>query len=158
MNGVIEDEIWQYIGIVLYFDFEEFYSVCEFYYDIINVFYGKQQYLFNLLWEMLVYNFQFCEVELIFVNGVNGYGKMEVVGYMVFEVMRQGVKICVVLFELKFGILFKCLIWQFICCKMLLVLEIELVFKFYDDWLWLFGLIGIVKVECLIEIFIYVRW
>ncbi|ENG5254892.1 replication protein P, partial [Shigella flexneri] len=75
MNGVTEDEIWQYIGTASYFDPEELYSAREFYQDTINAFYGKQQYLFNPPWESLADKFQFREAELTLVNGVNGHGK-----------------------------------------------------------------------------------
>lgn len=79
MNGVTEDEIWQYIGTASYFDPEELYSAREFYQDTINAFYGKQQYLFNPPWESLADKFQFREAELTLVNGVNGHGKTEVI-------------------------------------------------------------------------------
>lgn len=142
MNGVTEDEIWQYIGTASYFDPEELYSAREFYQDTINAFYGKQQYLFNPPWETLAYNFQFREAELTLVNGVNGHGKTEVVGHMALEAMRQGVKTCVASLELKPGVLLKRLTRQSTCCKTPPVLEIESAFKFYDDRLWLFGLTG----------------
>ncbi|AXD42559.1 bifunctional DNA primase/helicase [Salmonella enterica] len=157
MNGVTEDEIWQYIGTASYFDPEELYSAREFYQDTVNAFYGKQQYLFNPPWETLAYNFQFREAELTLVNGVNGHGKTEVVGHMALEAMRQGVKTCVASLELKPGILLKRLTRQSTCCKMPPVLEIESAFKFYDDRLWLFGLTGTAKAERLIEIFTYAR-
>ncbi|EPT7034281.1 toprim domain-containing protein [Cronobacter malonaticus] len=81
----------------------------------------------------------------------------EVVGHMVLEAMRQGVKACVASLELKPGILLKRLTRQATCCKMPPVLEIESAFKFYDDRLWLFGLTGTAKAERLLEIFHYAR-
>ncbi|MFC3189767.1 toprim domain-containing protein [Pseudocitrobacter faecalis] len=155
--GMTEDEIWQHIGTASYFDPEELYSAREFYQDTVNAFYGQQQYLFNPPWESLAYNFQFREAELTLVNGVNGHGKTEVVGHMVLEAMRQGVKACVASLELKPGVLLKRLTRQATCCKMPPVLEIESAFKFYDDQLWLFGLTGTAKAERLIEIFTYAR-
>lgn len=157
MNGVTEDEIWQYIGTASYFDPEELYSAREFYQDTINAFYGKQQYLFNPPWESLADKFQFREAELTLVNGVNGHGKTEVVGHMALEAMRQGVKTCIASLELKPGILLKRLTRQATCCKMPPVLEIDSAFKFYDERLWVFGLTGTAKADRLIEIFDYAR-
>lgn len=157
MNGVTEDEIWQYIGTASYFDPEELYSAREFYQDTINAFYGKQQYLFNPPWESLADKFQFREAELTLVNGVNGHGKTEVVGHMALEAMRQGVKTCIASLELKPGILLKRLTRQATCCKLPPVLEIDSAFKFYDEKLWVFGLTGTAKADRLIEIFDYAR-
>lgn len=157
MDGVPEDDIWNCLAQASYFDPEELYSAREFYQDTINAFYGRQQFLFQSPWESLNHNFQFREAELSLVNGVNGHGKTEVVGHMVLEAMRQGVKACVASLELKPGILLKRLTRQATCCKMPPVLEIESAFKFYDDRLWLFGLTGTAKAERLLEIFHYAR-
>lgn len=157
MDGVPEDDIWNCLAQASYFDPEELYSAREFYQDTVNAFYGRQQFLFQSPWEALNHNFQFREAELTLVNGVNGHGKTEVVGHMVLEAMRQGVKACVASLELKPGILLKRLTRQATCCKMPPVLEIESAFKFYDDRLWLFGLTGTAKAERLLEIFHYAR-
>lgn len=157
MDGVPEDDIWNCLAQAAYFDPEELYSAREFYQDTVNAFYGRQQFLFQSPWEALNHNFQFREAELTLVNGVNGHGKTEVVGHMVLEAMRQGVKACVASLELKPGILLKRLTRQATCCKMPPVLEIESAFKFYDDRLWLFGLTGTAKAERLLEIFHYAR-
>lgn len=157
MDGVPEDDIWNCLAQASYFDPEELYSAREFYQDTINAFYGRQQFLFQSPWESLNHNFQFREAELSLVNGVNGHGKTEVVGHMVLEAMRQGIRACVASLELKPGILLKRLTRQATCCKLPPELEIDSAFKFYDDRLWLFGLTGTAKAERLLEIFNYAR-
>lgn len=157
MAGVSEDEIWQCLASATYFDPDELYSAREFYQDTIDAFYGDQQCLFQSPWESLNHNFQFREAELTLVNGVNGHGKTEVVGHVVLEAMRQGVKACVASLELKPGVLLKRLTRQATCCKLPPVIEIDAAFQFYDDRLWLFGLTGTAKTERLLEIFTYAR-
>ncbi len=157
MAGVPEDDIWNCLAQATYFDPEELYSAREFYQDTINAFYGREQSLFQSPWGALNHNFQFREAELTLVNGVNGHGKTEVVGHIVVEALRQGVKACVASLELKPGILLKRLTRQATCCKMPPVLEIEAAFNFYDDRLWLFGLTGTAKADRLLEIFHYAR-
>ena len=157
MAGVPEDDIWNCLAQASYFDPEELYSAREFYQDTINAFYGREQSLFQSPWGALNHNFQFREAELTLVNGVNGHGKTEVVGHIVVEALRQGVKACVASLELKPGILLKRLTRQATCCKMPPLLEIEAAFNFYDDRLWLFGLTGTAKAERLLEIFHYAR-
>ncbi|WAH52581.1 toprim domain-containing protein [Pseudescherichia vulneris] len=157
MAGVPEDDIWNCLAQASYFDPEELYSAREFYQDTINAFYGREQSLFQSPWGALNHNFQFREAELTLVNGVNGHGKTEVVGHIVVEALRQGVKACVASLELKPGILLKRLTRQATCCKMPPVLEIEAAFNFYDDRLWLFGLTGTAKADRLLEIFHYAR-
>lgn len=157
MAGVPEDDIWNCLAQAAYFDPEELYSAREFYQDTINAFYGREQSLFQSPWGALNHNFQFREAELTLVNGVNGHGKTEVVGHIVVEALRQGVKACVASLELKPGILLKRLTRQATCCKMPPVLEIEAAFNFYDDRLWLFGLTGTAKADRLLEIFHYAR-
>ncbi len=157
MAGVPEDDIWNCLAQASYFDPEELYSAREFYQDTINAFYGREQSLFQSPWEALNHNFQFREAELTLVNGVNGHGKTEVVGHIVVEALRQGVKACVASLELKPGILLKRLTRQATCCKMPPLLEIEAAFNFYDDRLWLFGLTGTAKADRLLEIFHYAR-
>lgn len=157
MAGVPEDDIWNCLAQATYFDPEELYSAREFYQDTINAFYGREQSLFQSPWGALNHNFQFREAELTLVNGVNGHGKTEVVGHIVVEALRQGVKACVASLELKPGILLKRLTRQATCCKMPPLLEIEAAFNFYDDRLWLFGLTGTAKADRLLEIFHYAR-
>jgi len=157
LNGLSEDDIWQCLGSASFFDPDELYSAREFYQDTIDAFYGDQQCLFQSPWSSLNSNFQFREAELSLVNGVNGHGKTEVVGHMVLEAMRQGVRACVASLELKPGVLLKRLTRQATCCKLPPVLEIDSAFQFYDDRLWLFGLTGTAKTDRLLEIFNYAR-
>jgi twinkle protein len=153
--GMTADEVIDVLERAAYFDPEELYSAREFYQDTINAFYGKEQCMFRSPWETLNHNFAFREAELTIVNGVNGHGKTEVVGHMVLEAMRQGVRSCVASLELKPGILLKRLTRQSTCLQLPSELEIQSAFKFYDDRLWLFGLTGTAKADRLLEIFEY---
>lgn len=153
--GMTADEVIDVLERAAYFDPEELYSAREFYQDTINAFYGKEQCMFRSPWETLNHNFAFREAELTIVNGVNGHGKTEVVGHMVLEAMRQGVRSCVASLELKPGILLKRMTRQATCVKLPPQMEIESAFKFYDDRLWLFGLTGTAKADRLLEIFEY---
>ncbi|UBB12380.1 MULTISPECIES: toprim domain-containing protein [Pantoea] len=153
--GMTSDQVIDVLERAAYFDPEELYSAREFYQDTINAFYGKEQCMFRSPWEMLNHNFAFRDAELTIVNGVNGHGKTEVVGHMVLEAMRQGVRACVASLELKPGGLLKRLTRQATCLKLPPALEIEAAFNFYDDRLWLFGLTGTAKADRLLEIFEY---
>ncbi|WP_130834314.1 toprim domain-containing protein [[Erwinia] mediterraneensis] len=153
--GMTADEVIDVLERAAYFDPEELYSAREFYQDTINAFYGKEQCLFRSPWETLNHNFAFREAELTIVNGVNGHGKTEVVGHMVLEAMRQGVRSCVASLELKPGALLKRLTRQATCLKLPPQMEIDSAFNFYDDRLWLFGLTGTAKADRLLEIFEY---
>ncbi|WP_193115025.1 toprim domain-containing protein [Escherichia coli] len=154
-DGISEDEIWNCIGSAEYFDPEELYSAREFYQDTVNAFYGKEQYLFTSPWAKLNYNFKFRNSELTILSGYNGSGKTEIVGHMVLEAIRQGVKTCVASLEIKPGILLKRLTRQATCCKTPPIIEIDSAFNLYDDMLWIFGLTGTAKAERLLEIFEY---
>ena len=153
--GMTSDQVIDVLERAAYFDPEELYSAREFYQDTINAFYGKEQCMFQSPWKTLNANFAFRDAELTIVNGVNGHGKTEVVGHMVLEAMRHGVRTCVASLELKPGALLKRLTRQSTCLKLPPELEIESAFKFYDDRLWLFGLTGTAKAERLLEIFEY---
>lgn len=155
--GISSDEIIGLLEKAEYFDPEELYSAREFYQETVKAFYGKEQSMFYSPWEPLNHNFAFRESELTLVNGVNGHGKTEVVGHMVLQAMRQGVRTCVASLELKPAILLKRLTRQATCAKLPPEIEIESAFKFYDDRLWLFGLTGTAKADRLIEIFQYAR-
>ncbi|WP_338510123.1 toprim domain-containing protein [Erwinia aphidicola] len=153
--GMTSEEVIDVLERAAYFDPEELFSAREFYQDTINAFYGKEQCLFKSPWEILNHNFVFRESELTIVNGVNGHGKTEVVGHMVLEAMRHGVRTCVASLELKPGALLKRLTRQSTCLKLPSEMEIGSAFNFYDDRLWLFGLTGTAKSDRLLEIFEY---
>lgn len=153
--GMTSEEVIDVLERAAYFDPEELFSAREFYQDTINAFYGKEQCLFKSPWEILNHNFVFRESELTIVNGVNGHGKTEVVGHMVLEAMRHGVRTCVASLELKPGALLKRLTRQSTCLKLPSEMEIGSAFNFYDDRLWLFGLTGTAKADRLLEIFEY---
>lgn len=157
MAGMDSDQVVEILSRAEYFDPEELYSAREFYQDTINAFYGQEQYLFTAPWSGLSRNFAFRESELTLVNGVNGHGKTEIVGHMMLEAMKQGVRTCVASLELKPAQILKRLTRQATCAKMPPKGEIEAAFNFYDDRLWLFGLTGTAKAERLLEIFEYAR-
>lgn len=156
-SGMTAEQVLDVLERAEMFDPEELYSAREFYNDTVNAFYGQEQYLFTTPWQTLNRNFMFRESELTLVNGVNGHGKTEVVGHMMLEAMKQGVRTCVASLELKPGRLLKRLTRQATCAKLPPLIEIESAFNFYDDRLWLFGLTGTAKAERLIEIFEYAR-
>ncbi|QBY43221.1 toprim domain-containing protein [Arsenophonus nasoniae] len=153
--GMTQQETVHYLETAAYFDPEELCTARDFYQSTLDAFYGKEEYLFKTPWESLNRHFSYRESELTLLNGVNGHGKSEILGHVLCEAMRQGMRACVASFELKPATFLKRLTRQATCAKLPSQLEIESAFKFYDDRLWLFGLTGTAKSSRLLEIFRY---
>jgi len=155
LAGVSEDDMWTALEKARFLDPEELASASSFMEETIDSFYKQEAGLFQSPWTNLNHNFQFRDSELSLFNGVNGHGKSQVVGHLMLEAMRQGVRACAASLELKPAILLKRLVRQASCLKLPPLNEIESCFSFFDEKLWLFNLTGTAKADKILEIFSY---
>ncbi|CVA06743.1 toprim domain-containing protein [Serratia marcescens] len=155
--GMTQDEVFRCLETAAYFDPDELCSASEFLQDTIDTFERRDEGMFISPWTRLNGNFKFRESEFSIINGINNHGKTEMAGHIAVCAMDQGIRTCIASLELKPGKLLARLVRQVICNKRPQRGEIQHVFEWFDDKLWIFNLTGTAKADRLLEIFAYAR-
>lgn len=127
--------------------------------QVIEEFYPKENTVlgYNPPWQYAKGKILFRPDELCVWTGINGHGKSQLLGNVIISLMSQGARICIASLEIKPQKLLMRLTRQAAGLREPTIAYIKAIHDWYSDKLWLFDLVGVAKVERLLEVFLYAR-
>ncbi|MEA5113996.1 MAG: toprim domain-containing protein [Geobacteraceae bacterium] len=110
---------------------------------------------FDFPWTMRGQTVRVLRGEVSVWTGINGHGKSLILNHVALAAMAQGERVCIASFEMHPRKTIFRMIRQAIGKEIPSRHEIDTALSWFDDKLWIFDLLGTVKVERMLEVFKY---
>lgn len=158
-KGVPASEIQKCFDEATTFDPVELKPANFFINQVIEEFYPKENAFIGYYspWQYAKGKIFFRPDELSIWTGINGHGKSQLLGHVILALMAQGARICIASLEIKPKKLLMRLTRQAAGLREPSIPYIKAIHEWYNDKLWLFDLVGVAKVDRLLEVFLYAR-
>lgn len=158
-QGVTQEEMKKLFASAVSLDPAELKSAAMFTEQVIAGFYPPdgQEAGLTLPWPKSVGKLLFRPAELSVFCGINGHGKSQLIGQIVLSSLQQGARICIASLEMKPTRLLMRLTRQAGALEKPSPEYIKAIHQWYQDKLWIFDLVGIAKVDQLLNVFEYAR-
>ncbi len=158
-SGTTKGQFNDYIHNARSLDPDELKNASAFIEQVIDVFYPVTRSVigYQAPWAKAQGKIVFRPEELSVWTGINGHGKSQFLGHVILHSMKNGARVCIASLELKPRRLLARLTRQAAGLALPSEEYVQAIFKWYEDKLWLFDLVGTAKTKRLLEVFLYAR-